>query len=88
MSAAFKQTEDAFGQIIDWSVKRIDEAKERILTKADKPDNLEEVSMLEKLILKHGPDSPIAFVMAFDMLIAGIDTTGNTSAFMLYNLAT
>jgi len=39
------------------------------------------------MILKNGPDSPIAYVMAFDMVIAGIDTTGNTLAFLIYNLS-
>jgi cytochrome P450 len=39
------------------------------------------------MILKNGPNSPIPYVMAFDMVIAGIDTTGNTLAFLLYNLA-
>lgn len=45
------------------------------------------MSVLEKLILKAGPDSTIPATMAFDMIAAGIDTTGNTLAFFLYNLA-
>ena len=43
--------------------------------------------MLEKLILKEGPESSVPVVMAFDMMVAGIDTTGNTAAFLLYNLS-
>ena len=45
------------------------------------------MSVIEKLIMKCGPDSGIPFVMAFDMLGAGIDSTGNTLGFALYNLA-
>ena len=40
-------------------------------------------SVLEKLILRCGPDSSVPAVIAFDMCIAGIDTTGNTIAFAL-----
>ena len=45
------------------------------------------MSVLEKLIMKCGPDSQIPFVMAFDMVGAGVDSTGNTLGFALYNLA-
>lgn len=63
----------------------IEEAKENIL-KVEK-DGKHEMSILEKLIIKAGPDSMIPATMAFDMIFAGIDTTGNTLAFLLYNLA-
>ena len=43
--------------------------------------------MLEKLILRCGPDSSVPAVITFDMCIAGIDTTGNTTAFVLGFLA-
>ena len=43
--------------------------------------------MLEKLILKEGQDSSVPTVMAFDMLVAGIDTTASSIGFLLYNLA-
>lgn len=46
-----------------------------------------EKSVLEKLIDKCGKDSDIPTVMAMDALMAGIDTTGNTSAFFFYHLA-
>lgn len=46
-----------------------------------------EMSILEKLIAKCGEDSKIPEVMSLDALTAGIDTTGNTSAFLLYHLA-
>ena len=46
-----------------------------------------EKSVLGKLIDKCGEDSDIPIVMAMDALMAGIDTTGNTSAFFFYHLA-
>ena len=47
-----------------------------------------DMSVLEKFIDKNGADSPIPSIMASDMLFAGIETTGNTLGFLLYNLAT
>ena len=47
-----------------------------------------DMSVLEKFIDKNGVDSPIPSIMASDMLFAGIETTGNTLGFLLYNLAT
>ena len=44
-------------------------------------------SVLEKLILKCGPESKIPLVTAFDMVGAGIDTTSNMSGFLFYSLA-
>ena len=45
------------------------------------------MSVLEKLIDKCGSDSKIPEIMANDALMAGIDTTGNSSSFLLYHLA-
>ena len=44
-------------------------------------------SVLAKLIEKAGPKSQIPLVMAMDAILAGIDTTANTLAFLLYDLA-
>jgi len=49
-------------------------------------ENKDNMNVLAKLTEKCGPDSTIPQVMAMDALFAGIDTTGNTSAFMLYLL--
>jgi len=38
-------------------------------------------------IIKNGPKSPIPYIMAFDLVFAGIDTTGNTLSFLIYNLS-
>ncbi len=46
-----------------------------------------EISVLEKLLLKEGTDSTVPVIMAFDMVAAGTDTTGNTAGFLLYNLS-
>ena len=45
------------------------------------------MSMLEKLVLKNGPNSSTTANMAFDMILAGIDTTGTALAFSLYLLS-
>ena len=44
-------------------------------------------SVLEKLMERAGPKSQIPVVMAMDAIMAGIDTTGSTLAFLLYDLA-
>ena len=53
-------------------------------------DNMAEDSetIIAKLFRKCGRDSPIPIVMAVDMMMAGIDTTGSTATFLLYHLAT
>jgi hypothetical protein len=45
------------------------------------------LSILEKFIVRNGPDSTVPFVMSNDMISAGIDNTASTIAFLLYNLA-
>jgi len=84
----FKKAEDSAGTMVDWSMEKINHAKAKILAKAGHSQDNFEVSVLEKLIIKNGPNSRIPIVMAFDMMIAGIDTTSNTAAFLLFNLAT
>jgi len=83
----FRDAEDSAKTIVDWSIDKIQQAKARILAKADKQDDSFEVSVLEKLIIKNGFNSSIPVIMAFDMIVAGIDTTSNTAAFLLYHLA-
>ena len=43
--------------------------------------------MLGKLIERCGVASPIPHAMALDAIFAGMDTTGNTTAFLLYQLS-
>ena len=67
------------------SSRYISDAKKKFKTNnITDPDKM---SVLQKLIHKCGPDSKIPEVMAIDALGAGIDTTGNTAAFLLYHLA-
>ena len=63
----------------------INNAKENITVDSSK--DRDKMSVLEKLITKCGKDSQIPVVMAMDAMMAGIDTTGNTSTFLLYHLA-
>jgi len=83
----FKKAEDASNAITDWALEKVNDAKARILAKADKKKDDLDISVLEKLIIKNGPESPITVVMVVDMMVAGIDTTGNTAGFFLYNIA-
>ena len=76
----YKQVVTNSNKTVDLLVKHIEKAKESIDT--------EDESVLAKLIEKHGRDSKIPLVMAMDALGAGIDTTGNSAALLLYNLAT
>ncbi|XP_059096485.1 probable cytochrome P450 49a1 [Tigriopus californicus] len=68
---------------------QIDEVKVQIKEKVEKNQlqKSDDISVLEKLILKNGLTSNIPFVMALDMIAAGIDTTGASSGFLLYHLA-
>ncbi|KAF4531646.1 hypothetical protein B566_EDAN006577 [Ephemera danica] len=45
-----------------------------------------EMSVLQS-ILKRDPNEKTATIMAMDMMLAGINTTSSTAAFLLYNLA-
>jgi len=60
--------------------------KAQIKNKDKVYENKDSMNVLAKLTEKCGPDSTIPQVMAMDALFAGIDTTGNTSAFILYLL--
>ena len=69
-------TEEQF----DISAKNIKQAVDKMSEDSE--------TIIAKLFRKCGRDSPIPFVMAVDMMMAGIDTTGSTAAFLLYHLAT
>eukprot|EP00095_Tigriopus_kingsejongensis_P005254 maker-scaffold353_size198981-snap-gene-0.38 protein:Tk05254 transcript:maker-scaffold353_size198981-snap-gene-0.38-mRNA-1 annotation:"hypothetical protein DAPPUDRAFT_319971" len=87
---AFRKLEDNFRPFVDFINQCVEEAKDRVRAKVESglsEDPSQERSILEKLIIKNGFDSPIPTVMAMDMLGAGIDTTGNTIAFFVYHMA-
>ena len=71
----------------DFIKSKIDAAIQRLDQKNDHLSDEMDISMLEKMIIKNGPNSPIPYVMAFDLIFAGIDTTGNTLSFLIYNLS-
>ena len=79
-------------KFVDFAEEKVEAAKQRILEKHKNSEegslNKEDMSILEKLIIKCGPSSSVPIVTAIDMAGAGIDTTGNTISFLLYSLAT
>jgi len=84
---SYKRFDKASDEIYNVSKKYIDEAIEKSQNSESAKRNDDEMSVLEKLIKKCGPNSQIPLVMAQDAIMAGIDTTGNTTAFLLYDLA-
>ncbi|XP_067001961.2 probable cytochrome P450 49a1 [Anabrus simplex] len=67
------------------SMKHVRKAMERIKNKVEMDEK--ELSVLETLLIKN-EDPMIATVMALDMMLAGIDTTSNSTAVALHFLAT
>ena len=65
------------------SEHHIDKAIEK-----DKTDGSLNGTVLGKLISRCGASSPVPKVVSVDALSAGLDTTGNSAAFLLYHLAT
>ncbi len=82
----FRETEDYLQILLDYGQARVQESIERMKNRTE-DDGQHEMSVLEKMIVRNGTESTIPIVMALDMLFAGIDTTGNTLAYLLYNLA-
>jgi len=81
----YKQTEDAIHAMETFCIEKVNEAKERI--RKDQQKDISKASVLEKLPLRNGIDSNIPPIMAIDMLFGGIDSSGNSASFLLYNLA-
>ena len=83
---AYREAEDNFNSFLDFGVKIEAEARNRL--KSNPTENLDEMSVLEKMIKRNAPGSTYPLVMALDLIFAGIDTTGNTLGFLMYHLAT
>ena len=84
---SFKKAEDAFWEILDIIKEKVNKSVSRLEQESEESIKSRNISMLEKFIMKKGSQSPIPMVMAFDMMVAGIDTTSNTLAFMAYLLS-
>ena len=89
LSSPFRRMDKYFNDFTDFSKAKVEEASSRIMKEsiAKGKKAKKDMSVLEKFIAKNGADSPIPSLMASDMLFAGIETTGNTLGFLLYNLA-
>ena len=83
----YKTCEDNHHIAADFIKAKIDAAIQRVEEKKERLDILNDISVLEKMIIKNGPNSTITYVMAFDMIFGGIDTTGNKLAFLVYHLS-
>lgn len=83
----FRLLQDNYNVVVDFVRGNIQEAIEETKKGMNKDLRDQDLSVLDRLILRNGADSPITFIMAFDMILAGIDTTGNTFAFLLYQLS-
>jgi len=83
----YKRFDEASTTVYHISSKYIQQAIERMEATPSSSDG-EKMSVLEKLVRKCGKDSTIPVVMAQDAIMAGVDTTGNTAAMLLYDLAT
>ena len=82
-TSTFKKWDKAQVKMYNITKKYIDKAVETY--REDEPED--KMSVLHKMIRKCGTDSQIPLVMAQDALIAGVDTTGTTAAFLLLELA-
>ena len=82
---AFRRWDKAQMTMYEITKKFVDKAVLRCLKDGLKKGD--EASVLEKLIDKCGPESQVPVVMAQDAMIAGVDNTGTSGAFMLLDLA-
>ena len=82
----FRKTQDDLDIMLDFGKKQVEISTKRI--HEGKIEESHEMSVLQKLILRNGPNSTYPLVTAIDLIFAGIDTTGNTLGFMMYHLAT
>ena len=83
-TSSFKRWDEAQMTIYDFTKRHVDQAVKNFIKDAPEHDNM---SILQKMIKTCGPDSQIPVVMAQDALMAGVDTTGTTAAFLLLDLA-
>ena len=71
----FRKAQDNQDIILDFGKKHVESAIKRISDK--QIEDTHEMSVLQKLIIRNGPNSTYPLVTAIDMIFAGIDTTGD-----------
>ena len=80
MNKSYRNAQDHLDYILEFIKSRVDKEIEKIDKKHNdmnkEDENLRDVSVLEKMIIRNGKSSTFPFVMAVDMIFAGIDTTG------------
>ncbi|XP_054714948.1 probable cytochrome P450 301a1, mitochondrial [Uloborus diversus] len=81
---AWKRYVAAADTFTELAFKYINRALEALKSKSGNEDNL---TLLENMLLKKELDPSAIMVMVADMLMAGVDTTSHTVAFLLYHLA-
>ena len=86
-SELYRTCEHNLNIAADFIKSKIDAAIQRLEEKRDRLDDKVDISILEKMIIKNGPKSPIPYIMAFDLVFAGIDTTGNKLSFLVSHLS-
>jgi cytochrome P450 len=89
-NSSYREAQDALDIILNFGQEQVNEAIKRIDSKENdsSESDAHEISVLEKMIIRNGPQSTFPVVMALDLIFAGIDTTGNTLGMLLYHLAT
>ena len=70
----FRKTQDDLDIMLDFGKKQVEISTKRIYE--GKIEDSHEMSVLQKLILRNGPESTYPLVTAIDLIFAGIDTTG------------
>ena len=77
-----RNAQDHYDYILEFIKTRVDKEIENIAQKhndiSKDDENLHDVSVLEKMIIRNGKSSTFPFVTAVDLIFAGIDTTGTS----------
>ena len=81
----FRRVDRASTEILHICSKYIEESRRRLEVEPDTRQG--ERSVLVKLLERCGDNTAVPIVMAVDAMFAGVDTTGVTATFLLYQLA-
>ncbi len=81
----FRTTQDNFDILLDFGKKQVERATQKL--KENPQEDVNDMSVLEKMIKRNGSESTYPLVTAIDLMFAGIDTTGNSLGLLMYHLA-